>query len=776
MAYMQGVASSALTALWLSLSSAPGEQERVAFFERKVRPVLVERCYGCHSHEAKKVHGGLYLDSREALLKGGDSGAAVVPGKPAESLLLRAISYRDPDLRMPPDGKLPPQTIAAFTEWVKLGAAWPDENLPAQIDPEDSGYDWSRFRQEHWAFRPVKKPALPSVSDASWALQPVDRFVLAGLEARGMTPAPMADRRTLIRRVYFDLIGLPPTPADVEAFLLDDSEKALSRVVDRLLASPQHGERWGRHWLDVARYNHGFGNGYEGGKKLEAFHYRDWVVSAFNRDLPYDKFIEQQLAGDLLGEGIRGTGFLAVGPKYRSDGGDPQGIANATADTLEDRMDTTFRGLQALTLACARCHDHKFDPIPMQDYYSIAGVFNNTKLSELPLASEKTIKRYNDRQQAILEIERPIHKLRVDLIKHRVSQSKDPKKEVEEEIQAKEKKLAVLVEARDLLLESAPPKYPFVLTVADSGNADMHVALRGNLRKPGELAPRRFLKILSGDDRTHWTEGSGRLDLARAITRPDNPLTARVFVNRVWMHHFGHAIVRTPGNFGILGEKPTHPELLDWLASYLVENDWSIKKLHRLILLSASYQMNSAFHEEHFHRDGENRWLWRMSPRRLTVEELRDGLLAASGELDLRLGGEPTQELLQSQRRTVYTVISRTGDHFESDLFLRLFDFPDARFTSEKRPVSTAPQQFLFLLNSPFMVERARALAERLHTEAQETSERLKLAYLLLFSRLPTEEETNLGFDYLQREGKGLPRWQQYAQVLLGAQEFLFVQ
>ncbi|MCH2376421.1 MAG: DUF1549 domain-containing protein, partial [Planctomycetes bacterium] len=358
------------------------------FFEKRIRPILSEECYRCHSSRSKKLRGGLRVDGREALIEGGDSGPALVPGKPKESLLLRAISYLDNELEMPPSGKLDPQVIADFEHWITIGAPWPGTKATkATKKRPTAGYDWSRFRSEHWSYREVTRPQPPQVRRDAWIRTPVDRFVLAQLESNGLSTAPEANPRILIRRVYFDVIGLPPSPDEVAQFVEDAANEessgiAFAKVVDRLLSAPQYGERWARHWLDVARYNDGFGMGYDGGDKPQAFRYRDWVVAALNHDMPYDEFIKQQIAGDLLSGPTAATGFLALGPHYRSDGGDPESIAKARADTLEDRLDTTFRGVMGLTIACARCHDHKFDPIPTRDYYALAGILTSTQVME----------------------------------------------------------------------------------------------------------------------------------------------------------------------------------------------------------------------------------------------------------------------------------------------------------------------------------------------------------------------------------------------------------
>ncbi len=744
------------------------------FFEKKIRPILVEHCYKCHSTRSKRLKADLRLDSREGLVKGGDSGPSIVVGKPEESFLIKAIEYLDADLEMPPAGRLPDSVIADLRKWVEMGAPWPDTGAVQPRSPGATAYDWETFRREHWAFRPVQKPELPVVRDTRWPLRPIDHFVLARLEAQGLVPAPPADGPTIIRRVYLDVIGLPPTPLEVEAFVRDPRDDAYDRVVDRLLASPRYGERFARRWLDVARYSDGFGTGFDGRDRPSAYRYRDWVVDAFNRDLPYDEFVRRQIAGDLIGgspsesrrDAALATGFLSLGPTYSSDGGDPESIAKARADTLEDRMDTTFRGFMALTVACARCHDHKFDPIPTAEYYSLAGVFQNTRQVDTPLVPSDVVKRYDRHRKAIRDLDGKINK-----------EVRERKKAGGGKLSKEEEKAVAALRAElERLRKDAPPKYPFAHAVTDSGSKDMHVALRGDLRKRGPLVPRRFLTIVAGDDSPRWSEGSGRLDLARAIASDDNPLTARVIVNRVWAAYFGHGLVRTPSNFGVLGDKPTHPELLDWLASTFVEEGWSMKSLHRAILLSATYRMSSAFHEKHYEIDSDNRWLWRMSPRRLDVEAWRDSLLRVTGELSLEIGGAPTRQLLQSGRRTLYSVVSRNGDRFESDRFLRLFDFPAARITSARRVVSTVPQQYLFLLNSPFMVARAKALSGRLQSDVSDERARIEYVYRLLYSRAPTAAERAAGLDFLRSEGEGLPEWQQYAQVLLSAQEFMYIQ
>ncbi len=743
--------------------------EQIEFFEKKIRPVLAAQCYSCHSGQAKKLKAGLKLDSRAGVLKGGGSGPAVVVGDPGKSLLFQAVNYHDPDTAMPPTAKLEDRIIADIAQWVKLGVPWPAEGVVPKV--AKAGWNWAELRSKHWAFQPIQSPVPPAVKQRSWPRSPVDQFILARLEAARLSPAPAADRRTLIRRASFDLIGLPPTVAETEAFVQDSKPDAFARVVERLLSSPHYGERWARHWLDVARYSDGLGGFLDGpDKRNEAWRYRDWVVTALNHDLPFDLFVKSQLAGDLLNdESVIATGFLALGPSYQSDGGTEEGKAVAQAETLDDRVDTVTRGLLGLTVSCARCHDHKFDPIPTEDYYSLAGVFQNTRNDErvAPGTPRPLIDAYELAQKLIREAEQ------------RIAAIKEGAKQAKRDLSAEEK-VGLAAQEKELgqLKQAAPAKYPTVHVVADSGSANMRVALRGNLLKPGEVAPRHFLRIVAGETPPLFTRGSGRLDLAAAIIDPENPLTARVLVNRVWGHHFGRALARTPDNLGTVGDKPTHPELLDWLARNFIESGWSLKHLHRTIMLSAAYQMSSRLDQRCFEKDAENRLIWRSEPRRLDVEAWRDGLLAVTGGLDLTLGGPASESILQSPRRTLYSVISRNGDRFESDDFLRLFDLPSARATSAGRNTSIVPQQFLFMMNNPFMARRAQALF--ISTNGNPPEVRIAEVYRRIYGRPPTAPETQAGISFLRAAGPSnapdsAAAWEQYAQVLLSSNEFLFI-
>jgi mono/diheme cytochrome c family protein len=768
-----GLAICAALPGWLLADEMTPEQAE--FFESQVRPLLAEHCYRCHSAKAKVLQGGLRLDSRQAALAGGDSGQAIVPGKPEASNLIQAIRWQTSE--MPPTGKLSDNQVAVLVKWVELGAPWPGE---ADEQPIAAGktYDWPALRKAHWAWQPISDPALPAVRDRAWPKREVDYFVLARLEAAGLTPNRPAEPRVLLRRLCIDLTGLPPTPEEADRFeraVARDRDAAVTQLVDRLLASPAYGERWGRHWLDVARYSDGHGSFLDSAALPNAWRYRDWVVAALNHDLPYDEFVRRQVAGDLLGnEHSVATGFLALGPTYISDGGDLEAISQAKSETLDDRVDTLTRGLLALTVACARCHDHRFDPYPQVDYYSLAGVFNNTTVDEMPLAPPEIVKAYNETKKQIDKLEKERK-----AIKFRARNAANRKLTADEQRRMKE-----LTAEIDQLKSKAPDKYPFVHTLADRGSEDMHVAIRGNLQRPGPVAPRRFLHIIAGDDPPPFTRGSGRLDLADALVSPQNPLTARVMVNRVWQQYFGTGLVRTASNFGTLGEKPSHPELLDWLAARFRgtsagDYGWSLKQLHRAIVLSATYQMSSAADERALAVDGDNRLLWRMSPRRLDVEAWRDALLKATGELDPALGGPSISDIGGSRRRTLYAAVSRNGDEFSSDTFLRLFDFPVPRATSEGRAASIVPQQSLFMMNSSFMAARAKALSTRLASEASDQPARIRRAYLLLYGRPATAEELELGLAFLDSppaDDDRLSVWEQYAQVLLSASELMYLE
>jgi Protein of unknown function (DUF1553)/Protein of unknown function (DUF1549)/Planctomycete cytochrome C len=904
----------------------PSTRQEAEFFEARVRPVLARHCFECHG--PKKQKSGLRLDSRSALFRGGDSGPVVVAGDPANSLLVQAVRQKGA-LKMPPKGKLPPQAVEVIATWVKMGMPWPEEKTASSSD--DS-------QQRHWAFQAVKMPPVPDVQGRTWCRTDVDRFILARLESKSLSPAPAADKRTLIRRATFDLIGLPPTPEEVAAFEADPRPDAFARVVDRLLASPHYGERWGRYWLDVARYADTKGYVFfEENDYPWAYTYRDYVIRAFNDDLPYDRFVLEQLAADqlLLGPDQRpltALGFLTLGGRFM----------NNQQDILDDRIDTVTRGLLGLTVACARCHDHKFDPIPSKDYYSLYGVFAGcveptvpplfeeppqtpayaafakelqarqqrlaqfvrtkhdeliqsvrTRLAEYLLAAHATqdqpnmqdfmlIAEGNDlnphmviRWQSYLRQTRknrhpvfalwhgcaalpaedfeqttrglcarflsregriqPVNPLVLRAFATRTPRNlaeaaeryrellngvdrlwqqaladsaatgkpspaalPDPAQEELRQVfygidsptniainpvgdldllpdrpsQAKLQELRKAVETwratgpaappRAMVLEDAPKPYP------------ARVFIRGNPNNPGEDVPKQFLAVLSGSDRKPFEHGSGRLDLARAIVDRRNPLTARVLVNRIWLHHFGKGLVHTPSDFGLRSEPPTHPELLDYLAARFMQNGWSIKHPHRLIMLSAVYQQESDDRPACRAVDPENNLLWKMSRTRLDFEATRDALLATAGALDRRIGGRSFKDLMaaQSTRRTVYAYLDRLN---VPGLF-RTFDFPSPDASSPQRDVTTVAPQALFLMNNPFVLEQARRLLRRPEIASEtDVARRVERLYHQCYGRGPSADEVKMGLDYLKMSKQEAAGWERYAQALLLANEFVFV-
>jgi mono/diheme cytochrome c family protein len=748
----------------------PTDAVQSDFFEKSVRPVLAANCQECHG--ATKHKAGLRLDSRAAILSGGDSGPAAVSGKPEESLLISAVRYNATP-RMPPKHRLSNAEIEALADWIKHGLSWPEAKVPVRVAATE-GRKITEKDREFWSFRPIANPPLPRVHDTSWPKRSLDFFVLGELETRGLHPVELADRLTLIRRATFDLIGLPPTVEEVEAFLHDGRPDAFARVVDRLLASPQYGERWGRHWLDVARYGEDQAHTFEARLYPCGYRYRDWVVQALNRDMPYDEFLREQIAGDLeeepgRQERLAALGFFALGPVYYGD--------RQKFDQLDDRIDTLSRGVLGLTVACARCHDHKFDPIPTRDYYALAGVFASTDYVDFPLGPPAEAEAYKKAVAAVAKQRKAIEQF-IAMEKARAAKATDKKNATAAAMSAEtRKKLSALRAELEKLQKKVPAKYPVIHTLADDPHPrNLHVCLRGNPENLGVEAPRHFLSVLSGESLQH---GSGRRELADTIASKDNPLTARVMVNRVWQHHFGKGLVRTPSNFGALGERPTHPQLLDHLSRRFIDGGWSIKGLHRAILLSATYQMSSRFDPADYEKDPDNRYYWRMNRRRLEVEPWRDALLAVSGRFDSTVGG-PSVDLASAsnRRRTLYAKVSR----HELNSLLRLFDFPDPNLTCAERTTATVPLQQLFVLNSEFMVQNAKALAARLFNGPEkDDAARIRRAYQLLYGRPAAESEVRLGMGFLteqvrgRKNGTALSPWEEYAQALLSANEFLYV-
>jgi Protein of unknown function (DUF1549)/Protein of unknown function (DUF1553)/Planctomycete cytochrome C len=900
------------------------------FFEAKVRPVLAANCYDCHTDQRM---GGLRVDSREALLKGGRSGPAIVPGEPDKSLLITAVRQTSA-LKMPKGGVLKPDEVTALVDWVRAGAAWnatpalsaanaaPAPASSSAAAAAAPAYVIKPEQRAFWSFQPLRKPPAPAVSHESWPKTDIDRFVLARLEREGLAPVRPADKRTLIRRATLDLTGLPPTVEEIDAFEKDESPDAFAKVVDRLLESPQYGETWGRLWLDVARYGEDDYRSLDPkGRGLNpypnAYLYRDWVIKAFNDDIPYDQFVRAQLAGDLIGDPssrartLPALGFLGLGPWYYDNGA----VEITRADERHDRVDVVSRGFLGLTVGCARCHDHKYDPIPTTDYYSLAGVFLNTTYKEYPLAPKSVVDEYNDQDKKTEKKEKLLddflrtestqlgETLALQASKYMVAAWKvtgEPKEEIPRVVDAEKldfelfdrwvkflakpprfypyltkwqemvkaggtekeaKKLAddfqallldVMFEKKEIkdeneiiaakalpgtkkkepgklpsdfvtnddfcpgcglelkslpveknnlwtdvfqrdlqegfdpaqmfdrikpgllsfrgwglerqlggdrrryidtlrtdleaLRKAQPPKYAFVHGVGDVEKpVNLKVSKRGSPYNLGDEAPRHFLSALSEGAPAQFEKGSGRAELADAILR--QPIAMRVIVNRIWKGHFGAGLVDTPSNFGFAGERPTNPELLDYLAQTFVERRMSIKQLHRDIMSSAVYQLSADYNAKNFEKDAADRLYWRVERRRMTAEQVRDSLLFVSGALDLKAGG-PSSPLTPSfARRTVYGKVSR----YKLDDYLQLFDFPSPNLSAEKRFTTSVPLQRLFLMNSDFMQQQGELVARRVIHEPDNAA-RIQKAYSLVLGRRATADEVKAGIAFLTTE------------------------
>ena len=912
------------------------------YFENRVRPILANHCYMCHTDTAT---AGLRVDTREALMKGGSTGPAIIPGDPDKSLLIQAVEQTGV-LKMPRGGHLSDDEIKILRDWVKMGAPWPESKVAASsgskfvITPEQRAF---------WSFKPLQVEAPLQVKNTKWVKTPIDRFILAKLEPLGIEPAPQADKRTLIRRATLDLTGLPPTPEEIEAFEKDKSPDAYAKVVDRLLASPRYGERWGRHWLDVARYAEDDVRGLDpkgrGYMPFEgAYVYRDWVIKAVNNDMPYDQFIRLQLAGDLIDktknpDSLAATAYLGGGPWVWDQAEPVQG----RADERNERIDAVSRGLVGLTVACARCHDHKYDPISQKDYYALAGVFASSTYKEYPLVSDSEVAAWQDTQQKLLDVQEKLSNFNrteskqlatiyaAQSSKYMVAAwhvSGKPKEELGEAAERAEvdpellerwvhvlsrppkfypylkdwqamiasggtedeakalgdafQKLILDVQAeqadieeqnniikakndvkkrsrRDALpnefetddqfcpgcaleLKTLPtekanlwldffmrsldggendlapkpgvfafygwaltrrlgpqwqsyqanlqdqakdlkkqlnPRYPFVHGMSDKPKpVNISVNLRGNPHSLGDEVPRRYLAVLTPPDQAPFAQGSGRLELANQILA--SPIAMRVYVNRVWKWHFGTGIVNTPDNFGKVGDPPSDPELLDFLASEFQKNGMSLKKLNREIMLSAVYQSSTAESPEAKEKDGANRLYSHFNRQRLDAESIRDSILFVAGDLDLKKVGGPSSDFTpENTRRTVYCKVSR----FRLNNYLQVFDFPNPSFTAEQRFSTNVPLQRLYFMNNEFVYLQAGKLADRVFPKPDDTA-RIHETYRLLFGREPTAEELSLGLKFLQTipekpgyeiAGKPVTAWREYARVLLSSNEFEFM-
>ncbi len=945
-------------------------QDGIDFFERKIRPVLVKECYSCHSTEAKKRKGGLHLDTKQSMLEGGDIGPAIVPGKPEESLLIKAIHYTDPELKMPKQGRLSAEVVADFEKWVKMGA--PDPRTGAAKVAGGHKYPSVEEGRKFWAFVPPKSPAIPKVKNGAWANNDIDRFLLAKLDEKNLTPAKDADPGVLLRRLHYALIGLPPSVAELDEFVKAWDARSAKRqalivsVVDRLLASPHFGERWGRHWLDVARYAESSGGG-RTALFRDAWRYRDYVINAFNRDKPFTQFITEQLAGDLL-DGktpeerywqLVATAFLLLGPTNFERQDKPL----LEMDVIDEQIDTMGKGFLGMTIGCARCHDHKFDPIPTKDYYALAGIFKSTKFivhsnvskwMERPLPTQdpslelaikkhdmevaslksqiKSIKAknpnagvatetikgsplavkdlpglviddtqarkvgiwkhsvysghfigegylYDDRAQkgektltfqpeftesGVYEVRlaylpstnradkvqvrifhregddtvvvnqkqrAPIDNRFISLGRYRFTKgsqwfvmlSTDGANGhvVADAVQflpeALADKLSVAakpkgersdpmgsstladLESKLKQLEKSAPERSMAMAVAENEKiADMHVCIRGIVHNKGETAPRGFLQVASAPG-THAPQlaknESGRRQLAAWVASADNPLTSRVYVNRVWHHLMGAGLVRTVDNFGATGERPSHPELLDYLAVRFSSPrpaagegsgvrggfGWSTKGLIREIVLSHAFQMSSEPNDAGVKADPENRLLWRMNRQRLQAESIRDTILVVSGQLDRTALGNTIKKgtvaerdyVFDDVRRSVYTPIFRNR---LLELY-EVFDFPDPNMVAGRRNVSTVPTQALYMMNSPFVMTQARNAAALSLKEGVKESDRIDLAYRKTLGRLPTPRERELALQYLSVPvvEQRLPAWERFYQTLFACVDFRYV-
>lgn len=746
-----------------ALLAEEADAEGIRFFETKIRPVLVETCYECHSANSNILKAGLHVDSKQGLLDGGDSGAAIVPGKPDESLLLETLRYDPLGYQMPPSGKLPDAVIADFEKWIQMGA--PDPRTETVPNTAKKSFDIDS-RRSFWSFQLPKASPVPDVQRDQWPRQKIDYFILAAQEEVGLEPAEEADRRTLIRRAYFDVIGLPPTFEETEQFANDPDPTAYEKLVDRLLASQHYGERWARNWLDVVRYAEDNVNmGPHNGPYPNAYRYRDWVVNALNSDLPFDEFIRRQLATDFLDstgrDDLPALGLLGLSPEYHKELMlSESALAGVYADEWEDRVDVVGRGLLGLTIACARCHDHKFDPISARDYHAMAGVFASIRQTTRPLISDEEIAASQPARDKIAAIKKTLEannaKLKSlteqdmtsPLIQELASENSRLKKEITE-IRSSTPNIdipmAAAVTEEQVRIEPISETHQQIVYYPNKPR-DLPIFIRGNVTTPGEIEPRRFLEVLANGEPQPFQQGSGRLELANAIASPDNPLTARVFVNRMWLVYFGEGLVDSPSNFGVSGSMPSHPELLDDLAHRFMEQGWSIKKMHREILLSATYRQSSQAVDPNKRSqvDPENRLLSHFNRKRLDAEAYHDALLIAGGNLDREMGG-PSGSIDDSNfnRRAIYAKISRQSP----SPYLQVYDFPDPTIHSERRVETTTALQQLFVMNSPFARQQAMRLADRA-TDSNRV-ERIREVHRLLFGREPTREEIQLGEAYL---------------------------
>ncbi len=760
--------------------------EKIDFFEKKIRPILVSHCYNCHSADTKPA-GGLRVDDRVGLLRGGDSGPAVVPGDPENSWLLKRVRLSDPKRRMPKEGALLDETeIADLSAWIRDGVAWPAESIPAGLGHSETTYE--RLRTRHWSLQPLHDPKTPAVKNTAWPAGHNDRLILAKLEERSLAPVGDADPAMLIRRLSFDLTGLPPAPAEIDSFAKDKSRDAYVRVVDRLLASPRFGERWGRHWLDVARYAESTGPS-RNIPYPHAWKYRDYVLDAVNRDIPFNRFIQEQVAGDLLPAAtaqerdrlLIATGFLALGPKDVNQ----RFKERFLMDNVDEQIDTVTRAVLAFTVGCARCHDHKFDPIPTSDYYALAGIFTSTNLGAgvRSKMGGSGLEYYDPKNLVRLVTEAPplpadeIQKVEAEIAaaKKDWDQIRDTAEGAALGPDGKPKQQAYRLKYEQLqmkhLLLTDPGTRGYAIHGLREGDtiADTAVRIRGEAERLGPVVPRGFLTAFQIPDASKLDPAhSGRLELAAWLTSSQNPLTPRVEVNRIWQHLFGQGFVISVDNFGVTGDRPSHPELLDYLAVQFIRQGWSVKKLVREIVLSRAYRLGPEAPERNREIDPANRLVWRHSPRRLDAEEIRDAILATAGTLQSKPpAGSAAKELrmieLQDNGPEARTINEQADYSLVRSVYLPLlrgltpkaldaFDPVSQTLVTGQRESTTVPTQALYLLNSQFVRKQSLALAERVVSEeGHNKAEAVRRAYWLTLGRSPSKQEFTQTINFLRR-------------------------
>ncbi len=776
--------------LFVPTHSASAANKEETHFETKIRPVLMGTCFKCHGGD--KTANNLRVDGRDHLTRGGKSGAAVVPGDADGSRLIRAIRRTHDDLKMPPTGPLPASVVKDFERWVNAGAPWPNAAKPTDLE---------RAAARHWSFQPIRDTDLQTLPGDAGA-HPIDRFIIAGQRAAKTKPVGPAARQALIRRATFDLTGLPPTPTEVEAFVNDKQPGAFERVIDRLLASPRYGERWGRHWLDLVRYADTAGDDSDY-PIPQAYLYRDYVIDAFNADTPYDRFIHEQLAGDILAkqgavelyrQRVIATGYIAQAKRFATHKHEDMHLI------IEDTLSTTGQVMLGMTLRCARCHDHKYDPVSMDDYYGLYGFFRSVVY---PHAGSEEVRAPSDLVPLIAESELAAAE-KAYLAKHgkRLAELDGQIKHIEKTVKDKKARDQQTAPLKKQIAEikSQNPRSlaPVAYAIKEGKPVDVKLQIAGNPKRTGKVVPRGMPRVVRGKPIDIPSDQSGRLQLAQWMTDPANPLTSRVMVNRIWQYHFGKGLVATPSNFGIQGSPPTHPRLLDWLALRFIDSGWSIKAMHKLIMTSQTYQRSAEHDTANADRDPANRTYWRFDRRRLDAESIRDTMLLLGGNLDLNRPGPhpfPPKEkwrysahrqfkaVYPSKHRSVYLMVQRLHPH----PYFALFNGPDTTATTPVRDNSTLPLQALFMANGQFVKAQASGLAQQLITSQDDTSKRIDLAYKTMYARPATDAERGRASEYLKRysamlEAEGmqanereLQAWSSLVRVMFASNEFIYV-